>query len=81
MPESQALKIETNGAVPMRDGTIRYADLYRPDGPHSKWVGSGRVTLRYVSPIPPLEPSMRLSPRTAHDIGEFMVTSLSSGCN
>src|SRR5205085_2117516 len=37
--------------------------------PHSKWVGSGRVPLQYVSPIPSLEPSMRLSPRTAHDIG------------
>ncbi len=33
MPESQALKIETNVAVPMRDGTILYADLYRPEGP------------------------------------------------
>src|SRR5216683_3988943 len=37
--------------------------------PHSKWVGSGRVALRYVSPIPPLEPGMRLLPRTAHEIG------------
>ena len=36
---------------------------------HSKWVGSGRVALRYVSPIPPLEPGMRLLPRTAHEIG------------
>ena len=33
MPESQALQIETNVAVPMRDGTILYADLYRPEGP------------------------------------------------
>ena len=33
MPASQALKIETNVAVPMRDGTILYADLYRPEGP------------------------------------------------
>src|SRR5207253_1862205 len=28
--------------------------------PHAKWVGSGRVTLRYVFPIPPLEPGMQL---------------------
>ena len=33
MPASQALKIETNVAVPMRDGTLLYADLYRPEGP------------------------------------------------
>ncbi len=33
MPASQALKIETNVTVPMRDGTILYADLYRPEGP------------------------------------------------
>ena len=33
MPESQLLKMETNVAVPMRDGTILYADIYRPDGP------------------------------------------------
>ena len=33
MPASQALKLETNVAVPMRDGTILYADLYRPEGP------------------------------------------------
>jgi len=29
MPASQALKLETNVAVPMRDGTILYADIYR----------------------------------------------------
>ena len=33
MPESVSLKMENNLAVPMRDGTILYADLYRPDGP------------------------------------------------
>ena len=33
MPASQALKIETNVAVPMRDGTRLYADIYRPEGP------------------------------------------------
>ena len=33
MPDSVALKVETNLAVPMRDGTVLYADVYRPDGP------------------------------------------------
>ena len=33
MPESVSIKLETNLAVPMRDGTVLYADLYRPDGP------------------------------------------------
>src|SRR5262245_47730217 len=33
VPESHSLKMETNVAVPMRDGTILYADLYRPEGP------------------------------------------------
>ena len=33
MPASQTLKLETNVAVPMRDGTILYADIYRPEGP------------------------------------------------
>ena len=35
------------------------------------WVGSGRVTLRHVSPIPPLDPYVRLSPHTAHERGTF----------
>ena len=47
MPESQAWKIETSVAVPMREGTILYADLYRPDGPHS--IGfSGGGSLPFV---------------------------------
>src|SRR5262249_20395812 len=33
VPASHALKMETNVAVPMRDGTILYADIYRPEGP------------------------------------------------
>ena len=33
MPESHVLKIETNVAVPMRDGTLLYTDIYRPEGP------------------------------------------------
>src|SRR5712691_10041944 len=44
-----------------------------------QWVGSGRVALRHVSPIPPLEPCMRLSPHTAHEIGACMVTAISPG--
>src|SRR5215510_7382224 len=36
-----------------------------------QWVGSGRVTLRHVSPIPPLDPYVRLSPHTAHERGTF----------
>ncbi len=33
MAESHSLKVETNLTAPMRDGTILYADVYRPDGP------------------------------------------------
>src|SRR5215475_15651305 len=36
-----------------------------------QWVGSGRVALRYVSPIPPLEPCWRLSSHTAHERRTF----------
>ncbi len=50
-------------------GRIIQLELDESEEPHSKWVGSGRVALRYVSPIPPLEPGMRLLPRTAHEIG------------
>src|SRR5439155_23038537 len=39
--------------------------------PNYHWVGSGRVTLRHVSPIPPLDPYVRLSPHTAHERGTF----------
>jgi hypothetical protein len=35
------------------------------------WVGTGRVAFRYVSPCPPLDPYVRLSPHTAHDRGTF----------
>ncbi len=33
MPESVSVKLETNVPVPMRDGAILYADVFRPDGP------------------------------------------------
>jgi putative CocE/NonD family hydrolase len=33
MPASVSVKIETNLPARMRDGTVLYADLYRPDGP------------------------------------------------
>ena len=42
-----------------------------------EWVGSGRVTLRHVSPIPPLDPYVRLSPHTAHDRGILWERSIS----
>ena len=35
------------------------------------WVGSGRVTVWHVSPIPPLDPYVRLSPHTAHERRTF----------
>src|SRR5215510_15029387 len=41
------------------------------------WVGSGRVTLRHVSPIPPLDPYVRLSPHTAHERGILWERSIS----
>ena len=44
---------------------------------HGKWVGSGRVTLRHVSPIPPLDPYVRLSPHTAHEKGMLWDISIS----
>src|SRR5262249_36409259 len=37
--------------------------------PTTDWVGTGRVAFRYVSPCPPLDPYVRLSPHTAHDRG------------
>src|SRR5262252_8080026 len=43
----------------------------------SEWVGSGRVTLRHVSPIPPLDPYVRLSPHTAHERGILRERSIS----
>ena len=33
MPDSVSVKVETNLAAAMRDGTTLYADVYRPDGP------------------------------------------------
>jgi hypothetical protein len=42
-----------------------------------EWVGSGRVTLRHVSPIPPLDPYVRLSPHTAHERGILRERSIS----
>ena len=33
MPESHSLKMESNIPVPMRDGTLLYADVLRPEGP------------------------------------------------
>src|SRR5437660_11238218 len=44
---------------------------------HGDWVGTGRVALRYVSPCPPLDPYVRLSPHTAHDRGILWERSIS----
>src|SRR5437870_2085089 len=44
---------------------------------HGYWVGTGRVALRYVSPCPPLDPYVRLSPHTAHDRGILWERSIS----
>ena len=33
MPQSDSIKVETNLSVPMRDGKVLYADVYRPEGP------------------------------------------------
>src|SRR5438445_119996 len=44
---------------------------------HREWVGSGRVTLWHVSPIPPLDPYVRLSPHTAHERGILWERSIS----
>src|SRR2546430_3393378 len=45
--------------------------------PNEHWVGTGRVALRYVSPCPPLDPYVRLSPHTAHDRGILWERSIS----
>src|SRR5712691_6811248 len=47
------------------------------DGWNYHWVGTGRVALRYVSPCPPLDPYVRLSPHTAHDRGILWERSIS----
>src|SRR5712691_5563331 len=44
---------------------------------HREWVGTGRVALRYVSPCPPLDPYVRLSPHTAHERGILWERSIS----
>src|SRR5262245_23787535 len=54
------------------DSTVRLEVVIR-----GEWVGSGRVTLRHVSPIPPLDPYVRLSPHTAHDRGILWERSIS----
>ena len=33
MPDSISIRVETNQPATMRDGTMLYADVYRPDGP------------------------------------------------
>ena len=61
MAESVSLKVETNGAVPMRDGTVLYADIYRPDGPgpfpvmllRTPYDKSSPLALNILDPLKP----------------------------
>jgi len=53
------------------------AGLQAPHASPPYWVGTGRVALRYVSPCPPLDPYVRLSPHTAHDRGLLWERSIS----
>jgi hypothetical protein len=65
------------GGFPRSRTTRRSASTPCDDASRAKWVGSGRVTLRHVSPIPPLDPYVRLSPHTAHDRGILWERSIS----
>ena len=59
MPEFVSVKVESNVAVPMRDGTILYADVYRPDelGPfpvlveRTPYDKSGPLTVPQLPPL------------------------------
>src|SRR5215813_5504386 len=51
--------------------TMPYLTACRASEFSLEWVGSGRVTIRHVSPIPPLEPCVRLLSHTAHEIGNL----------
>ena len=59
MAESASLVVETNVATPMRDGTILYADVYRPAGPgpfpvllqRTPYDKSASVSPRQLDPI------------------------------
>ena len=59
------------GGFPQSKTTRRSRTRPCGDASPAKWVGSGRVTLRHVSPIPPLDPCVRLSSHTAHERGDF----------
>jgi len=66
------------------DPTAHEVPVYPKVLPHSsvmlhgaQWVGSGRVTLRHVSPTLPLDPYVRLSPHTAHERGILWDISIS----
>ena len=64
-------------AVPPHHGMIGGHFTWFSGRSNYQWVGSGRVTLRHVSPIPPLDPYVRLSPHTAHDRGILWERSIS----
>ena len=60
MPESVSITLETNLAVPMRDGTVLYADLYRPEGPGPfptlmQRTPYDKTTLRSMANLDPLK--------------------------
>lgn len=55
MADSVSLKVETNLPVPMRDGTVLYADLYRPDGPGPFPVMLQRTPYDKSGPLPPTQ--------------------------
>ena len=65
------------GAFPRSKTILPSVTTPCDDANRAKWVGSGRVTLRHVSPIPPLDPYVRLSPHTAHDRGILWERSIS----
>ena len=53
-----SLHVETDVPVPMRDGTILYADIYRPDGPGPFPVILQRTPYDKTAPLSmnPLDP-------------------------
>ncbi len=51
MPESHAVKVETNVPATMRDGTTLYSDIYRPEGPGPFPVILERTPYDKTSPL------------------------------
>ena len=77
MPESVSLKVETNVRVPMRDGTILYADVYCPEGGGPFPVILQRTPYDKSAPI-----SMTaLGPLRAAQLGYALVIQDTRGCH